>query len=125
MQRERQSWEAELQLKSLLREYLEERQQVTAPRYDFLPSFGRESSLPIDPIQVSWTRTDDSSRSIRFDRRSDLQDFVNCYLELEEEMRVFATLKICGNDITISSDEPLEARFKMMIDEIAHETRGY
>ena len=114
-----------MQLKTLLREYLEERGQSSVPRYDFLPNFSRESSLPISPLEISWTRTDESSRSIRFDRRSDLQDFVNCYLELEEEMGIYVSLTVNGSEVTISSDEPLESRFKMMIDEIAHETRGH
>lgn len=114
-----------MQLKTLLREYLEERGQTPSPRYNFLPTFDREDFLPISPRDVPWTRTDDSTRSIKFDRRSDLQDFVNCYLELEEEMGVYASLTISGREVTISSSEPLESRFKMMIDEIANETRGH
>lgn len=124
-QRKRLSLEAELQLKTLLREYLEERGQVASPRYDFLPNFGSGSSLPISPTEVPWSRTDESTRSISFDRRSDLQDFVNCYLELEEEMGVYATLTISGMEVTVSFDGSLEPRFKTMIDEIAHETRGH
>jgi len=112
-------------LKTLLREYLEERGQPPAPRYDFLPGFRRELSLPIEPQEVPWTRTDDTERTLKFDRRADLQDFVNCYLELEEETGVYASLTISGLEVKIHSEGTLESRFKMMIDEIAHETRGH
>lgn len=116
---------ADLQLKTLLREYLEEKGQVAAPRYDFLPSFKRETSLPIEAAEVSWSRTDDSLRVIRFDRRSDLQDFVNAYLELEEERGMYAQLLIDGFEVRISSESTIDKKFKELIDEIAREIRGH
>jgi hypothetical protein len=124
-QRNRLKREDELQLKTLLREYFEDRGQATTPRYDFLPNFKRDVNLPIEPTEVSWSRTNESERSLRFTRRSDLQDFVNAYLELEEEQGLYAKLTVSGLEIRISSETSLERKFKEMIDEIAHETRGY
>lgn len=123
--RNRLKWEAELQLKTLLREYLEERESIVAPHYDFLPNFRRDVSLPIEPAEVSWSRTNESERVLRFTRRSDLQDFINAYLELEEEQGVYVQLVINGLEVRISSETSLERKFKEMIDEIAYETRGY
>lgn len=113
-----------MQLKTILCEYLEDRERP-ASRYDFLPGFRQEKSLPIMPVEVPWSRTDESERNVRFDRRSDLQDFVNCYIELEEETGIYASLTIDRLSIKISSELPLDPRFKSMIDEIAHETRGH
>jgi len=114
-----------LQLKTLLREYLEVKGQSVSPRYDFLPTFSNRHDLPVEIESVPWSRSDESERKIRFERRSDLQDFINCYLELEEECGVYSTITIDGMVVSISSQESLPSRFKSMIDEIAHETRGH
>lgn len=70
-------------------------------------------------------RSSDSQREIHFDSRSDLQDFLNCYLELEEEQGIYASVTIEGMVVMINSEQQLPQRFKMMVDEIAHETRGH
>lgn len=126
-QRERLSWEAELQLKTLLREYLEEKSAPTpTTRYDFLPNFGVGGhSLPVSVEKVPWSRNDELDRTIRFERREDLQDFVNCYLELEEEMGIYTTLTVKGLQVSVKSETSLDSRFRNMIEEIASETRGY
>ncbi len=114
-----------MQLKTLLREYLEERHQSSAPRYDFLPGYARSNQLPVFVEKSPWTQADVCERTLQFDRRSDLQDFVNCYLELEEEVGIYTSVSIEGMSLTIRSKDPLPSRFKQMIDEIANETRGH
>jgi hypothetical protein len=116
--------EAEVQLKPLLREFLEERERVPSPRHNFLPNFARDRSLPVIVEPTPWSRTDSLEISIRFQRREDLQDFVNCYLELEEETGTYACLTIDGFSVRVTSEEQLPPRFKSMIEEIARETHG-
>jgi len=115
-----------MNLGSLLREFLEEKEKSSPPhtKYNFLPNFNRDNNLPIFIEDTPWSRTDGLEYTIKFQRREDLQDFVNCYLELEEESGTYARLSIDGFQVCVSSDEPLPQRFKSMIEEIAHETRG-
>lgn len=113
-----------MQLKPLLREFLEERERVPSPRHNFLPNFARDRSLPVIVEPTPWSRTDSLEISIRFQRREDLQDFVNCYLELEEETATYACLTIDGFSVRVTSEEQLPPRFKSMIEEIARETHG-
>lgn len=80
--------------------------------------------LPVAVEPTPWSRTDSLEISIRFQRRTDLQDFVNCYLELEEESGVYACLTIDGFSVRVSSEEQLPPRFRSMIEEIARETHG-
>lgn len=114
-----------MQLKTLLREYLEERGTSASPRYDFLPGYNRSHSLPVSVENSPWSKTGENERVITFSRRSDLQDFVNCYLELEEEQGVYAAMTIDGLSVSISVSAEIPSKFKNMIDEIAHETRGH
>lgn len=113
-----------MNLKTLLREYIEERETSSVSRFNFLPT-SNYNQLPISPEQVSWSATNENTRTITFDRRDDLQDFVNCYLELEEETGNYAVISIDGTQVSISSSSALNAKFKSKIDEIARETRGY
>lgn len=113
-----------MNLKPLLREYFSEQEAKSTSKYDFLPKFSRDSSLPVSIKQVPWSRTDDLEITIRFQRREDLQDFVNCYLEIEEETGVYACITIDGLNVKIFSEQKLPTRFRSMIEEIARETRG-
>ncbi len=113
-----------MHLKSLLREFLDEPEHVSAPRYNFLPNFSHDAALPVITQKVPWSRNNDLEFTIKFQRRDDLQDFVNCYLEIEEETATYARLTIDGFSVKISSDDPLPAKFRSMIEEIAHETQG-
>ena len=113
-----------MNLKTLLREYIEEREASSSSRFNFLPTSDYDQ-LHIRPEQTSWSATDESTKTITFDRRDDLQDFINCYLELEEETGNYAVVSIDGTKVSISSSTSLNAKFKSKIDELVRETRGY
>lgn len=113
-----------MNLKPLLAEYFDDQETRPSSKYDFLPKFTRDASLPVSIEQVPWSRTDDLEITIKFQRREDLQDFVNCYLELEEEMGVYACITIDGFSVKVFSEQKLSARFRSMIEEIARETLG-
>jgi hypothetical protein len=110
-----------MKLKSLLREYLENPEIKMPKRHNFLPNF-YQNKLPVEIQSAPWERTDDLEWTISFQRREDLQDFVNQYLDLEEDQGVYARLTIDGLKVVISSDEQLPQRFRSMIQEIANET---
>jgi hypothetical protein len=111
-------------LKPLLREFLEERERSQPPRHNFLPNFSRDPLLPIAVEPTPWSRTDSLDLTVTFQRRDDLQDFVNCYLEIEEETGTYARLTVEGLTVTVSSESTLPPRFRSMIEEIALETHG-
>jgi hypothetical protein len=111
-----------MQLKSLLHEYLENPEVRPPRKHNFLPNF-HQNNLPVEIQSAPWERTDDLEWTISFQRRNDLQKFVNKYLALEEGQGVYARLTIDGFKVVISSDEQLPQRFKSMIEEIAGETR--
>ena len=113
-----------MRLKPLLREFLEERERAQPPRHNFLPNFSRDPHLPISVEPTPWSRTDSLELTVTFQRRDDLQDFVNCYLELEEETGTYACLTVEGLQARVSSDVQLPPRFRSMIEEIARETHG-
>lgn len=113
-----------MKLKTLLKEYISETEAQRATHFKFLPTYN-DYDLPVAPDAINWTRTDENTRTINFDRRDDMQDFVNCYFELEEETGNYATISIDGTQVHISSDSQLDTRFKLKIDELVHETRGH
>jgi hypothetical protein len=114
-----------MELKSLLREYLEIKNDVqTVQRHNFLPNFQQSENLPVKLSPVPWERTGDLEWSVKFQRREDLRDFVDLYLQLEDEFMTYARLTVNRYEVVISSDEILDSRFKSKIEEIARETRG-
>lgn len=114
-----------MQLKSLLHEYLKatDNAQVVR-RHNFLPNFNQSENLPVKLAQVPWERTGNLEWSVRFQRREDLQNFVNRYLELENEFTTYTRFAINRYEVVVSSDEMLDPKFKSKIEEIARETRG-
>lgn len=114
-----------MQLKTLLREFIENRPAEPKRRWDFLPNFENQNQLPVSVEDIGWELTDDLERSIKFETREDLQDFINAYLELEDETGVFSPVKIEGFVVTIASKNDVPKKFIKMVEEIAHEIRGY
>lgn len=114
-----------MQLKTLLREYIENQRPAPTRRWDFLPNFGPVGELPVPVENLGWELTDDLERTIRFETREDLQDFVVAYMELEDETGTYVPIRIDGFSITISSDSEIPPKFKATIEEIAREIRGH
>ncbi len=114
-----------MQLKTLLREYIENQRPAQTRRWDFLPNFGPAGELPVPVENLGWELTDDLERTIRFETREDLQDFVVAYMELEDEMGIYVPIRIDGFSVTISSDSEIPPKFKATIEEIAREIRGH